>query len=85
MPRTAAIPHLSRTEQRASAKASRSRSDGRPALSIDDSGIYIGKSKWTVYRLIRTGELRAIRVGERGTLRVRPSDLDDYLDRNIVS
>jgi excisionase family DNA binding protein len=39
----------------------------------------------TVYRLVHAGELRSIRVGPRGMLRIRPSDLDDFLDRNVVS
>ena len=37
-------------------------------------------SRWTVTRLIRRGELRGVRVGER--LRFRPADIDAYLERN---
>ena len=37
-------------------------------------------SKMTVYRLIRSGELRAARVG-RG-YRIRESEVDNYLDRD---
>lgn len=85
MPNPAALPPLSRTEQRAAGKASATRNDGRPLLNVDGAAGYIGKSKWTVYRLIHSGDLRAIRVGPRGTLRIRPGDLDDYLDRNVVS
>lgn len=85
MPRAAAIPPLSRTEQRAAARASRDRSDGRPLFTIDDAAAYISKSRWTVYRLINSGELRAIRIGARGALRVRPGDLDAYLDANVIT
>lgn len=40
-------------------------------------------STMTVYRLIRSGELGAIRVGRR--FRIRRSDLDRYLDASVVS
>ena len=36
-------------------------------------------SRWTVYRLVRDGELRAVKVGER--LRFRVEDVDTYLER----
>jgi excisionase family DNA binding protein len=37
-------------------------------------------SRWTVARLIRSGELRVVHVGDRR--RIRPEDLDAYLERN---
>jgi excisionase family DNA binding protein len=79
----AQLPALSRNERTRAAKASRERNDGRPLLTIHDAAAHLGKSRDTVYRLIRTGDLRTILVG--GTLRIRPSDLDDYLDKHIVS
>ena len=40
---------------------------------------YLNVTPRTIYRLIRTGELPAIRVGHQW--RVRQSDLDEWLDR----
>jgi excisionase family DNA binding protein len=39
-------------------------------------------STMTVYRLIRSGELAAVRVGRN--YRVRAGDLEDYLESQIV-
>lgn len=39
-------------------------------------------STMTVYRLIRSGELPAVRVGRN--YRVRADDLDEYLDQQVV-
>jgi excisionase family DNA binding protein len=39
-------------------------------------------STMTIYRLIRRGELPAVRVGRN--YRVRASDLDDYLEQQVV-
>lgn len=39
-------------------------------------------STMTIYRLIRSGELPAVRVGRN--YRVRSSDLDHYLDAQVV-
>jgi len=39
-------------------------------------------SNMTVYRLIRAGELRAVRVG-RG-YRLREQDVDAYLTRDLI-
>ena len=36
-------------------------------------------SRPSVYRAVARGELRALRVGERGPLRVRPADLEQLL------
>jgi excisionase family DNA binding protein len=52
---------------------------GPDLLTVTQLGRHLGVSKWTVYRLVRSGELRAVRVGER--LRFRPSDIDAYLER----
>ena len=40
---------------------------------------HLGVSRWTIYRLVRRGDLRAVKVGER--LRFRPTDADAYLER----
>lgn len=39
-------------------------------------------SKMTVYRLIKTGKLRAVRIGK--TYRVRDEDVEAYLDSSYV-
>lgn len=39
-------------------------------------------SNMTVYRLIKSGELKAVRVGNR--YRVRESDIHQYLDDHYV-
>lgn len=83
MPKAAALPPLNRNQQRAAAKASRERNDGRKLMTVEDVAEHLCKSRHSVYRIIRSGELRTIQV--EGTLRVRPSDLDDYLDRRVVS
>ncbi|MDQ3380553.1 MAG: excisionase family DNA-binding protein [Actinomycetota bacterium] len=40
---------------------------------------YLSLSRWTIYKLVRDGELRAFRVGKR--LRLRVADLDTYAER----
>ena len=74
---------MGRAAQRTAASASKAHRDSRPLMSIPETAAHLGKSRATVYRLIHSGHLRTVQVG--ATLRVRPSDLDDYLDRNIVS
>ena len=49
----------------------------RPSDAVVAQLLGIGRT--TVYRLVNTGELRAVRVGER--LRFRPEDVDAYLER----
>lgn len=52
---------------------------GTAYLSVNGSAEYLSLSRWTIYKLIRDGELRAFRVGSR--LRLRISDLDAYAER----
>lgn len=51
-----------------------------PVLSINEAAAVLGVERSTIYRLLRTGELQAIRVGQRR--RFRPEDIDAYLERN---
>ena len=44
---------------------------------------YLNVTPRTIYRLIRTGELPAIRIGHQW--RIRQSDLDEWLDRQRVA
>lgn len=53
--------------------------DTRPLLGIAETAEYLDVSRWTVQRLIRDGELRSVIVGARR--KVRPLDIDAYLDR----
>ena len=48
-------------------------------LTIAELAQLLGIGRTTVYRLVNTGELRAVRVGER--LRFRPEDVNAYLQR----
>jgi excisionase family DNA binding protein len=55
------------------------RSKSAAFLTTEDVVAYLNVTPRTIYRLIRTGELPAIRIGHQW--RVRQSDLDDWLDR----
>lgn len=52
---------------------------GTPLLSINECAAFLGVARSTVYELVKRGDLRAVRVGERW--RFRPADVDDYLER----
>jgi excisionase family DNA binding protein len=49
-------------------------------LTIADVAQVLGISRGSVYRLMRSGELPAIRVGERA--RFEPTDVRAYLERH---
>lgn len=51
-----------------------------PLLSLNEVAQLLSVSRPTVYRLIRSGELPAIRVGER--LRFDQADVQSYLERH---
>jgi excisionase family DNA binding protein len=69
-----------RTARQASrAKYEEKRSDPRPLMSVADAATYLATSRWTVYRLIDVGELKAVKVG--AFKKIRPADIDDYLER----
>lgn len=51
-------------------------------LRLDEVAARLTVSIITVRRLIKTGDLKAIKVGK--ALRIRPEDLEDYLRRSIV-
>ena len=53
---------------------------GSDLLTVGELARHLGISKWTVYRLVRASELRAVRVGER--IRFRPEDVTAYLERD---
>jgi excisionase family DNA binding protein len=51
-------------------------------LTVNQAAAFLATSRWSVYRLVRCGELRAVRVGER--LRFKPDDLEAYIEREPV-
>lgn len=53
-----------------------------PLLTADEVADMLRVSTMTVYRLIRRGELPAVRVGR--SYRVRQPDLDAYLHGQVV-
>jgi excisionase family DNA binding protein len=55
-------------------------SDPTPPLwTIDDVARRLAISRDSVYRLVRSGALSPLRVGER--LRFRPEEIEQYLER----
>ena len=48
-------------------------------LTVNEVAFALAISRHSVYRLVRTGALPTVRVGER--IRFRPSDVDAYLER----
>jgi len=51
--------------------------------TTEDVVAYLNVTPRTIYRLIRTGELPAIRIGHQW--RIRQGDLDEWLDRQRVA
>lgn len=49
---------------------------------IDEAAEYLGRSAWSVRRLIWNGDLPQVRTGGRVHLDVR--DMDDFIERNKV-
>ncbi|MEZ0165540.1 helix-turn-helix transcriptional regulator [Kineococcus sp. LSe6-4] len=50
-------------------------------LPLADVAETLAISSAQAYALVRTGELRAIKVGGRGQWRVEDSELEDYIQR----
>ena len=55
---------------------------GEPLLTVGEVAGIMRVSNMTVYRLIKAGQLSAIRVGKN--YRIRRSDVDKYLDERAV-
>ena len=83
MPKEANLPRLSSRERARVAQVSRAGHDGRALVGVAEAAEYLGTSRTTLRRLIAQGHVRAAKVG--GTIKLRPSDLDDYVDHNMVS
>lgn len=52
-------------------------------LTVTEVAQAMRVSNMTIYRLIRAGELRALRVGS--CYRIRATDVDDYLFQGVPS
>jgi len=50
--------------------------------SLPESAMYLGRSTWSVRRLIWAGELPSVRAG--GRVHVDVQDMDAFIDRNKV-
>ncbi len=55
---------------------------GEPLLTVGEVATMMRVSNMTVYRLIKAGQLPAVRVGKN--YRIRRSDVNDYLDARAV-
>lgn len=54
-----------------------------PVLTVAEVADALRVSSMTVYRLVKTGELPALRVGKN--IRIRTADLDAYLSSDDVA
>ncbi len=48
--------------------------------TLHEAGIYLGRSVWSVRRLVWAGELPAVRA--RGRVHVDVQDMDEFIERN---
>ncbi len=55
---------------------------GEPLLTVKEVAAVMRVSAMTVYRLINSGQLPAVRVGKN--FRIRESDLNEYLEDREV-
>jgi len=56
---------------------------GEPLLTVGEVATLMRVSNMTVYRLIKAGQLAAIRVGKN--YRIRRSDVESYLTQRSVN
>ena len=54
----------------------------RRFMTLDDVREVLSISSAQAYSLVRSGELRAIRVGGRGQWRIESSELEAYIQRS---
>lgn len=53
----------------------------RQFVTLDEVQVVLSISRSQAYALVRTGDLRALRVGGRGQWRVELTELDAYIER----
>jgi excisionase family DNA binding protein len=70
-----------RARRRAQQEGLRMRRDER-LLTVQEVATRMRVSSMTVYRLIKSGELRASRIGH--SYRLRKAEVDAYLERGMV-
>jgi excisionase family DNA binding protein len=51
-------------------------------FSLPEAALYLGRSTWSVRRLIWSGEIPSVRAG--GLVHVDVQDMDGFIDRNKV-
>lgn len=61
-------------------RKTRNPTPGARLLKIDDAASQLRLSRSTVYRLITSGALKSVHVGQAGFTRIRQSDLDTYIE-----
>ena len=52
-----------------------------PLLTPDQAAEVLSVRTSQVYTLMRSGQLRAVKIGHRGVWRIHESDLEDYIRR----
>lgn len=57
---------------------------GKKLLRPDEAASLLGVSKWTIYRWVDEGRLRATKVGP-GALRVFAESVEELVERNTVT
>lgn len=57
----------------------------RRFMTLDDVKEVLSISSTQAYTLVRSGELRAIRVGGRGQWRIENSELEAYIQRSYFT
>lgn len=53
----------------------------RQFITLDDVQVVLSISRSQAYALVRSGDLRALRVGGRGQWRIELTELDAYIER----
>jgi len=56
----------------------------RELLKMDEVQACLGISKAYAYKLIKEKKIPSLRLGERGSIRVRGVDLDAFLEAKVV-
>lgn len=56
-----------------------STTESLPLLTVDQTAQHLGIGRTSVYQLIKSGELRSVRIG--GLRRVHADDITDYVQR----
>ena len=53
-------------------------------MTIKEVAAYLRVSEQTVYRLMRSGELPSIKISAKRFTRIRPGDLEEFIERHAV-